>query len=100
MGEGELPQPRSWPRRHAEAATTLEEVRAAVRERAAQLRLPQELLLSPDVQRHLAWQIGEQEAAGHAPDVSVRALSEALAELGARPWQIEQSAQTLSQVLA
>ena len=100
LGEGELPQPRSWPRRHAEAATALEEVRAAVRERAAQLRLPQELLLSPDVQRHLAWQIGEQEAAGHAPDVSVRALSETLAELGARPWQIEQSAQTLSQVLA
>ena len=100
LGEGELPQPRSWPRRHAEAATALEEVRAAVRERAAQLRLPQELLLSPDVQRHLAWQIGEQEAAGHAPDVSVRALSEVLAELGARPWQIEQSAPTLSQVLA
>lgn len=100
LGEGELPQPRSWPRRHAEAATALEEVRAAVRERAAQLRLPQELLLSPDVQRHLAWQIGEQEAAGHAPDVSVRALSEVLAELGARPWQIEQLAQTLSQVLA
>ncbi|WP_167202942.1 HRDC domain-containing protein [Actinomyces respiraculi] len=100
LGEGELPQPRSWARRHAEAATALEEVRSAVRERAEVLRLPQELLLSPEVQRRLAWQIGEQEADGGVPDVSVRALSEILAGLGARPWQVEQSAQALSDALA
>ncbi|MCL3778363.1 MULTISPECIES: HRDC domain-containing protein [unclassified Actinomyces] len=100
LGEGELPQPRSWARRHAEAATALEEVRAAVRERADLLRLPQELLLSPEVQRRLAWRIGEQEAAGEVPDVSVRALSEVLAQLGARPWQVEQSARALSDALA
>lgn len=100
LGEGELPQPRSWARRHAEAAMALEEVRAAVRERAEVLHLPQELLLSPEVQRRLAWQIGEQEADGEVPDVSVRALSEILTGLGARPWQVEQSAQALSDALA
>ena len=100
LAPGELPQPRSWSRRHPEAATALEEVRGAVRTRAEHIRVPQELLVSPDVQRRLAWAVGEEEADGGAPDVSVRALAARLTELGARPWQVEQAAPDLSDALA
>lgn len=99
LAPGELPQPRSWARHHSEAAIALDEVRGAVRQRAEQLRVPQELLLAPDTQRHLAWQIGEEEAAGHVPDVSVIAVARRLEELGARPWQVEQTAAQLSDAL-
>ncbi|WP_273118854.1 HRDC domain-containing protein [Actinomyces dentalis] len=100
LAPGELPQPRSWSRRHPEAATALEEVRGAVRARAERIRVPQELLVSPDVQRRLAWAVGEEEADGGAPDVSVGALAARLTELGARPWQVEQAAPSLSDALA
>ncbi|WP_172120129.1 HRDC domain-containing protein [Actinomyces faecalis] len=100
LAPGELPQPRSWSRHHAEAAVALEEVRHAVRQRAEQLRVPQELLLAPDTQRHLAWEIGEEEAVGEVPDVSVLAVARRLEALGARPWQVEQTAPQLSDALA
>ena len=44
--------------------------------------------------------MGEEEADGGAPDVSVRALAARLTELGARPWQVEQAAPALSDALA
>ena len=44
--------------------------------------------------------MGEEEADGGAPDVSVRALAARLTELGARPWQVEQAAPDLSDALA
>ena len=100
LAPGELPQPRSWARRHPQAAITLEEVRSAVREHGRAVRVPQEILLPPDVQRHLAWDIGEAQASGRALNVSPAALSSRLRELGARPWQIEQLASPLSRVLA
>ena len=100
LAPGELPQPRSWARRHPQAAITLEEVRSAVREHGRAVRVPQEILLSPDAQRHLAWDIGEAQASGRALNVSPAALSSRLRELGARPWQIEQLASPLSRVLA
>ncbi|MDO4901855.1 HRDC domain-containing protein [Actinomyces sp.] len=90
LAPGELPQPRSWNRHHPEAAGALEQVRGAVRERAEQLRIPHELLLGTDAQRHLAWQIGEGRAAGVEVDVSVAGITAVLEALDARPWQIEQ----------
>ena len=99
LADGELPQPRSWGRHHAEAARILEVVRAAVRSRADELRLPQELLLSPDAQRHLSWDL----ARAHQPDRRVGNAPEAIAErltaLEARPWQIEQAGPALSRAL-
>ena len=71
-----------------------------MRARAERIRVPQELLVSPDVQRRLAWAVGEEEADGGAPDVSVGALAARLTELGARPWQVEQAAPSLSDALA
>ncbi|MGO1173677.1 MAG: ribonuclease D [Actinomycetaceae bacterium] len=84
-----LPQPRSWADARPEAADRLDAVRAAVRERAEEIGLPQENLLAPAVQRRLSWD-------GAAPG----AVEEALAELGARPWQVEQAGPSIAAALA
>ena len=99
LPDGDLPQPRSWGRHHAEAARILEVVRVTVRSRAEELRLPQELLLSPDAQRHLAWDLGRARQSGLRVDTASRALAGRLAALEARPWQIEQTEEVLSRAL-
>nr|WP_257210790.1 hypothetical protein [Actinomyces ruminis] len=99
LAPGELPQPRSWARHHPEAAAALERVRGGVRERAEQLRIPHEVLLGTDVQRHLAWEVGEAKAAGRRVDVSLAGVSARLASFDARPWQIEQVAASLAAAL-
>ncbi|WP_244963454.1 HRDC domain-containing protein [Actinomyces trachealis] len=96
LAPGELPQPRSWARHHADAAEMLALVRQTVRDRADELRLPQELLLSPDTQRHLAWELG-RAGERHPSRMTVQ---EVLESHHARPWQVEQSAQALSDALA
>lgn len=100
LGPGELPQPRSWHRNHEEAASALETVRAAVRTRAEELRLPQEILLAPDAQRHLAWELGEEQARCGRARTSTDAIAARLVELEARPWQIEQVAPALAAALS
>ena len=99
LPDGDLPQPRSWGRHHAEAARILEVVRVTVRSRAEELRLPQELLLSPDAQRHLAWDLGRARQSGLRVDTGSRALAGRLVALEARPWQIEQTEEALSRAL-
>ena len=98
LGPQALPQPRSWQRHHAEAATALEAVRAAVRERAAAIRVPQELLLAPECQRRLAWSLGlEGRQAPAGP--SALSIGQHLEAMGARPWQVEQVAGPIAERL-
>lgn len=100
LPDGELPRPRSWARNHAEAAGVLELVRATVRTCAEELRVPQELLVNPETQRRLAWDLGQDQATGAKVEVSVAALSARLEALEARPWQVEQVAPALSAALS
>lgn len=83
-----IPAPRSWRDRNPAAADRLDVVKAVVRHRAAELDLPQENLLTPDYQRRLAW----------APPsrLTEESIGEALSDLGARPWQVEQLAGRLA----
>ncbi|MBO3725358.1 HRDC domain-containing protein [Actinomyces bowdenii] len=99
QGPRALPQPRSWQRHHAGAASALELVRAAVRERAEAIRVPQELLLAPEAQRRLAWDLGADGDAG-AARISAAAIGERLEALGARPWQVQQVAPRIAERLA
>lgn len=99
MGPEELPHPRTWQRHHAEAADQLNRVRGAIRQRAEEIRVPQELLLAPDCQRRLAWDLGEEIESGHTGTVDVQEISERLAAMGTRPWQIEQAAPALAAAL-
>ncbi len=96
---GELPQPRSWARHHRDATEALEVVRPAVRDRAEEIRVPQELLLSPDSQRHLAWNLGEERASGRRPTTDATSVARRLEDLDARAWQVEQAAPALADAL-
>lgn len=83
-----LPPPRAWADRNPDADRRLKAARPAVEARAEELRMPTENLLTPETLRRVAW----------APPAEIlsEAIGAALAELGARPWQIEQTAQVIA----
>ena len=83
-----LPPPRAWADRNPDADRRLKAARPAVEARAEELRMPTENLLTPETLRRVAW----------APpaEVTSEAIGAALAELGARPWQIDQTAQVIA----
>ncbi|MCI3933656.1 ribonuclease D [Streptomyces sp. AN091965] len=101
LPEAELPQPgqavtgppppRSWADRDPAAAARLSAARAAVSELAERLNMPQENLITPDTVRRVCWE-------PPAP-VGVESVSAALAAHGARAWQIEQVAPSLTAAL-
>lgn len=76
------PPPRVWAQRDPEAAGRLERTRSALKELAADLDLPVENLLAPDIVRRLMWR----------PPADPGSVDQRLAEAGARPWQIELTA--------
>ncbi|PTT17891.1 ribonuclease D [Microbacterium sp. HMWF026] len=83
-----LPPPRAWADRNPDADRRLKAARPAVEARAEELRMPTENLLTPETLRRVAW----------APpaEVTTASIGSALAELGARPWQIDQTAQVIA----
>lgn len=83
-----LPPPRAWADRNPEADRRLKAARPAVEARAEELRMPTENLLTPETLRRVAWT--------PPAEVTAESISSALAELGARPWQIEQTAQVIA----
>lgn len=85
------PPARSWPDRDPEAAARLGVLRPAVAALADERELPTENLLTPDTLRRVAWQPPE--------DISREGIAARLTELGARPWQVELTAQPMSKAL-
>lgn len=83
-----LPPPRAWVDRNPEADRRLKAARPAVEARAEELRMPTENLLTPETLRRVAWT--------PPAEVTVESIAAALAELGARPWQIDQTAQVIA----
>lgn len=75
------PQPRSWQARWPESWERWSRVRPALVERAEQLQVPVENLISPDVVKRLLWE--------SSPGIGAAELEERLADLGARQWQRE-----------
>lgn len=88
-GRGDGPPPsRAWAQRDPVAAARLARARAALQRRAEQLGMPVENLLTPDLVRRLLWQ----------PPTD-RSVAEFLTGGGARPWQVERTADVLEEVL-
>jgi ribonuclease D len=85
------PPPRAWAEKDPVAAARLSAARAAVTAHAEELNLPQENLLAPDVVRRLCWEPPE------TPEPE--AVAAALRGLGAREWQIAQTAGPLAHAL-
>lgn len=86
-GEG-LPPVRAWKDRNPVAHRRIALARPAVADRAEQLHMPTENLLTPELLRRVAWEPPEP--------MTVETVSEALGGLGARPWQIAQTAQIIA----
>jgi ribonuclease D len=82
------PPPRAWSMRNPEADARLRLARAGIVEVAEQIDMPVENLLTPDHLRRVAW---------HPPvEPTAEAVAAALSALGARPWQVEATAQIIA----
>ena len=86
------PPAHRWAERDPAAAARLAAARAAVTAIAEESRLPVENLLSPDALRRLSWDPPES--------CDEQAVAQALAGYGARPWQIELTAEPVAQALS
>jgi len=82
-----LPPPRAWADRNPEADARLKAARPVVEAVAEELGMPTENLLTPEHLRRVAWDL---------PGETPEAIADALAALGARPWQIAQTAQKIA----
>ncbi|MFB8385846.1 ribonuclease D [Microbacterium sp. NPDC055910] len=87
-GGDSLPPPRAWSDRNPEADARLKAVRPTLEARAGELNMPMENLLTPDTLRRIAWAPPESWDAA--------SISTALEALGARRWQIEETAQRIT----
>ncbi|MDX2375349.1 HRDC domain-containing protein [Microbacterium sp. LRZ72] len=82
------PPPRVWRDRNPEADARLKAAKPALEHIAEQWRMPLENLLTPDTLRRLAWE--------PPADIDAATIGRSLADLGARPWQVEETAQTIA----
>ncbi len=90
--DGTPPPPHRWAERDPAAAARLARARAVLAKVAAEHRLPPENLVEPAVVRRLAWLPPEDRS----PD----GLAAALAERGARQWQVTLAAPGLAAAFA
>ena len=83
-----IPPPRVWSDKNPEADRRLKTARAAITEVATELNLPVENLLTPELLRRVAWT--------PPAEPNAESIAAALAELGARDWQIDATAQVIA----
>jgi ribonuclease D len=83
-----LPPPRVWSDKNPEADGRFKRARAAVTAAAESLALPVENLLTPEYLRRVAWAPPEP--------IDRDTVAQALGELGARPWQVDATAQVIA----
>lgn len=82
------PPPRIWADKDPDAAARLATARPRLAAIAETLSLPIENLLTPDYLRRLAWR--------PPAEITLESISVTLADLGARPWQVEKTAAVLT----
>ncbi len=88
-GDG-MPPVKQWREKFPERYAPLTHAKAAVNQRALELNLPAENLITPEFVRRICW---DQTA----PDL--KTIESKLAKLGARPWQINEVAALLAAAL-
>jgi ribonuclease D len=86
------PPPRAWAEKDPAAAARLNQARAALQAKAAELELPVENLLTPEYLRRVLWQPPEP--------ADLDAVAAALRALGARSWQVELTADVVATAVA
>lgn len=85
------PPPRAWIDRDPEAAARLASARTVLAELAQTMNIPAENILTPDHLRRLCWR--------PPSTITAETIAASLAELGARPWQIEHTSHPLVEAL-
>jgi ribonuclease D len=83
-----LPPPRVWSDKNPDADKRLKTARARITDVATDMSIPVENMLTPDLLRRVAW---------NPPASADRTgIAEALADLGARRWQIDATSQVIA----
>ena len=82
-----VPPPRVWADKNPEADRRLKGARASLLLAAEELAMPVENVLTPETLRRVAWT--------PPAEVTLETISETLTELGARPWQVDATAQLI-----
>lgn len=83
-----LPPPRVWAEKNPDADGRLKRARAAVTGVSESMNIPMENLLTPETLRRVSW---------HPPQPADAAgIADALAALGARPWQLDATSQVIA----
>ncbi|GAA3866165.1 ribonuclease D [Leifsonia kafniensis] len=83
-----LPPPRAWAERNPDADLRYKAARTAIATLSEALAIPTENILTPDFLRRVCWAPPAGEDA--------ESIAATLSELGARPWQIEATAQLIA----
>lgn len=83
-----LPPARAWADRNPDADRRLKAARAAIAAISEEQSIPVENLLTPETLRRIAW--------SPPGTVDTETIGKALASLGARPWQIDATAQAIA----
>lgn len=83
-----LPPVRAWVDRNPAAHARLKAARPAVEARAEARQMPAENLLTPELLRRLAWD--------PPSPIDAATIGEALLAAGARPWQVNETAQVIA----
>lgn len=86
------PPARTWAERDPVAAARLLQARQAIAAFAAEHLIPVENVLTPDILRRVLWV--------PPADLSEAGIAAALAEMGARPWQVQIAAPLLAKACA
>lgn len=86
-----IPNHRAWPRINPVAAARLAAATTALTAQSDALEMPRENLLGPRVLRAAIWALSSSPAATHVGEESptVAAVTNALADAGARQWQLQ-----------
>lgn len=84
-----IPPPRVWSDKNPEADGRLKRARAAVTAVGEKVSIPVENLLTPELLRRVAWAPPEP--------IDPTTIAFTLTELGARPWQVDATAQVIAE---
>jgi ribonuclease D len=82
-----IPPPRVWSDKNPDADKRLKAARAALTEVSTEINIPLENVLTPELLRRLAWT--------PPAELTLETVSATLAEMGARPWQVDAAAETI-----
>lgn len=94
-----IPPPRVWRDKFPIAYIHLAHARLLLTEKSLALNIPLENLISPELVRKVLFNEGKEKIVTYGED-SIRGVSDALAKLGARKWQIEIASDAIARARA